>query len=95
MLPFLSQGSGSCMPHPFSVAISQPGEWELYASSSLDNNRLVPQIAATHALGDCYAMGGQPCTALALAVVPFGPEAKMEEELYQMMAGATQVGENC
>lgn len=49
------------------------------------------QITANHALGDCYAMGGSPRTALALAVVPFGPEAKMEEELSLMMEGALAV----
>lgn len=46
------------------------------------------QIAANHALSDCHAMGAQPISALALAVVPFSVEDKMEDALYQMMAGA-------
>jgi selenide,water dikinase len=52
---------------------------------------MTSQISANHALGDCYAMGGQPSNALAMAVVPLAVEGKMEEELYQMMAGASQV----
>lgn len=40
---------------------------------------------------DCFAMGGKPTSALAVAVVPFGTEAKMEQTLFQMMAGAVEV----
>ena len=36
-------------------------------------------------------MGAQPQTALAIAVVPFGTDAKVEGTLYQMMAGALKV----
>jgi hypothetical protein len=36
-------------------------------------------------------MGGRPRTALAIASVPFGTSGKMEEELFQMMAGASEV----
>lgn len=36
-------------------------------------------------------MGAQAQTALALAVVPFGLDSKMEEELFQMLAGALPV----
>ena len=33
-------------------------------------------------------MGGQACTALAVAVVPHGAAGVVEETLYQMLAGA-------
>ena len=48
-------------------------------------------IAANHALGDCYAMGAAPQSALAIAVVPFGPEEKVAGELGQVLAGAVRV----
>ena len=49
------------------------------------------KIAANHALSDCHAMCAEATTALAIAVVPFGMEAKVEENLFQMMAGACEV----
>lgn len=55
------------------------------------------QIAANHALGDLYAMGATPHSATAVAAVPHAHPAKMEDTLYQMLAGAvhTFAGAGC
>lgn len=49
------------------------------------------RVAANHALNDVFAMGGVPDRALALAVLPFGKPKKVEEDLYQVLAGAQSV----
>ncbi len=57
----------------------------------IDDPFVFGQVAAHHALGDLYAMGARPHSALALATVPFAAAARMEDDLFQMLAGATSV----
>jgi selenide, water dikinase len=53
---------------------------------------LFGRIAATHALGDIYAMGGVPETALAIAALPPAVRPSItEHDLFQMLKGGTEV----
>ena len=62
-----------------------------YFRAIVDDPYTLGKIAANHSLGDVYAMGGEPQTALAIATVPYGLETKVEADLSDMMTGANEV----
>lgn len=53
----------------------------------IDDPYLVGRIAALHALSDVWAMGADPCGAMAIVTLPAGNASQQTELLYQLLAG--------
>ena len=53
----------------------------------IDDPYLFGRISAIHSLGDIYAMGAKPHSALVTAVIPYSQTAIMEETLRHLMLG--------
>jgi selenide,water dikinase len=62
-----------------------------YFPALINDPFLFGQIAANHALSDVFAMGAEAHSALAIATIPYGTAAAVEETLYQLLSGALQV----
>ena len=62
-----------------------------YFRAMIDDPYIFGRITANHCLGDIFAMGAEPQTALAIATVPYGIESKLEVQLSEMMAGALEI----
>jgi selenide,water dikinase len=56
----------------------------------IDDPYLFGRIATNHCLGDIFAMGATPHSALAMAMLPHGPAAKTEDDLATLLTGAAE-----
>ncbi len=70
---------------PASMAMVQSVD---YFRAFINDSFTFGAIAANHALGDLYAMGAEPQSALAIATVPFASEKIVEENLFDLLSGA-------
>ena len=62
-----------------------------YFRAFIDDAYTFGKVAANHALSDIFAMGAEAQSALAIATVPYGLEAKVEATIREMMTGAMEV----
>ena len=82
-------------PDDAAVASLPPGKLLVQSvdafRSMLDDPWLFGRITANHCLSDLYAMGAEPCSALAIVTIPHGIESKMETLLEDLLSGAVAV----
>ena len=58
--------------------------------SFIDDPYIFAQIASNHCLGDIFAMGAKPHSALAAILLPHNNENIISDDLYQLLLGATK-----
>lgn len=82
-------------PDDAAVAALPPGKLLVQSvdafRSMIDDPWLFGRITANHCLSDLYAMGAEPCSALAIVTIPHGLESKMETLLEDLLSGAVKV----
>ena len=82
---------------PDDAAVSAPPPGKLLVQSvdafrsMIDDPWLFGRITANHCLSDLYAMGAEPCSALAMVTIPHGLESKQEILLEDLLTGAVAV----
>jgi selenide, water dikinase len=59
--------------------------------SFINDSYLFTKIAVNHCLSDVFAMGAQAHHALAIVTVPYGSDSKIENELREVLTGATEM----
>jgi selenide, water dikinase len=97
----LSPQSGSAvrigLDGPYDAAVVEPPAGRLmlqtvdFFRAFVSDPYVFGRIAANHVLGDIYAMGGEPLTALAIACLPPGRDEIVEDDLYHMLRGALDI----
>jgi selenide,water dikinase len=93
LTPGRAEGVVMGLDAPDDAAIIAPPSGHLvqtvdFFRAFIDDSYVFGQIAANHALNDVFAMGGTPRHALATAVVPPGAAERVQETLFQLLAGA-------
>lgn len=61
-----------------------------YFRQFIDDPYLLGKIGSNHCLGDIYAMGATPHSALAICTLPHGKDAAIENDLRAILAGAVE-----
>ena len=104
LTPLLPHSPTPPLPHSILLSLDTPDDAAViqvpigmalvqtidYFPALIDDPFLFGQISTNHALSDLFAMGAQPHSALALATIPYGDAAPVEETLYQLLSGAVR-----